>query len=168
MATLLLSRLPCMRQPQAGLADPVTVQVPEADQQPHGSAVHCACGGHVRTLGCGLRAPLAAEAVWTRLQYKAAGWPRRPPACRHMCCLALASLLTPAGVRGTRAIMTSSNHDSLQPLPLVPPAPRALLPAAIDSDYKTAFIPLDTDGQGYLDGQIYVTVEVVVCGGPPS
>lgn len=40
--------------------------------------------------------------------------------------------------------------------------------SAIDSDYKTAFIPLDTDGQGYLDGQIYVTVEVVVCGGPPS
>ena len=37
------------------------------------------------------------------------------------------------------------------------------LPAAIDSDQQSAFIPLDTDGQGYLDGQLSVTLELVAC-----
>lgn len=34
---------------------------------------------------------------------------------------------------------------------------------AIDADQQTAFNPLDSDGQGYLDGQLQVTVELVQC-----
>ncbi|PSC76695.1 pathogenesis-related PR-4-like [Micractinium conductrix] len=34
---------------------------------------------------------------------------------------------------------------------------------AIDADQQSAFMPLDSDGQGYLDGQLSVMLELVAC-----
>ena len=42
-----------------------------------------------------------------------------------------------------------------------PPAPPPS--AAIDADQQSAFIPLDTDRQGYFDGDLSVTLELVAC-----
>jgi hypothetical protein len=35
--------------------------------------------------------------------------------------------------------------------------------AAVDADYHSAFIPLDTDLRGYHEGQLNVTMELVAC-----
>ncbi|EFN57221.1 hypothetical protein CHLNCDRAFT_21703, partial [Chlorella variabilis] len=35
--------------------------------------------------------------------------------------------------------------------------------SAIDADQQSAFIPLDTDRQGYFDGDLSVTLELVAC-----
>jgi hypothetical protein len=36
-------------------------------------------------------------------------------------------------------------------------------PPGIDADWLSAFKGLDTDGQGYLDGQLSVGLELVQC-----
>ena len=36
-------------------------------------------------------------------------------------------------------------------------------PAAIEADYQSAFIPLDTDLQGYFRGHLNVTLALIGC-----
>ena len=65
--------------------------------------------------------------------------------------------------------LASEQSTCLQPacrqshLPLTPPTRLPALPAAIDADYRSAFIPLDTDLQGYFQGHLNVTLALVGC-----
>ena len=69
----------------------------------------------------------------------------------HACVVLAQQALTPAR---QRAALSTPTLSASHPLPL---------PAALDLDWDTSFKPLDTDGQGYNDGRMGVSAELISC-----
>lgn len=69
-------------------------------------------------------------------------------------------------IEGTRSKCNHDNptcpHHTNSSSPLRTQAPQSPA-AAIDADYQSAFIPLDTDKAGYAAGSMTVGLELVAC-----